>query len=203
MPWQTINKTNIFSCGKSNTSRGPFSASCVEYFHISPEYHIRSGLGNNVATYQVLEGIDNCSGNAGNNFYLNIVAHIQYFQTNMVSAERRKGAFWYSYHSQYGCVLPLESLLKLTGSIGLIGEKDNRRAVLRNSDDYKKAMKLLPGVFLRATMALQKTNDEVVLPEFLLFLALWHLLSVLSTLAYCFVYIVKILQRYSVPRVRY
>jgi hypothetical protein len=56
------------------------------YYHISPEYWISTGLGNNVSAYKIVQGYEtNKAGNAGGNFKPNIIAHIQYFQTNMVS----------------------------------------------------------------------------------------------------------------------
>jgi len=55
------------------------------YAHISPEYWIIDGLGNNPQNYKILEGNKNNKGNAGNSFAkFNIVAHIQYYQVNMV-----------------------------------------------------------------------------------------------------------------------
>jgi hypothetical protein len=73
LPWESI-KSLCF--GK-----------CENYYHISPEYWISTGLGNNVSAYKVVEGYEtNKAGNAGGNFKINIIAHIQYFQTNMVSS---------------------------------------------------------------------------------------------------------------------
>lgn len=60
------------------------------YGHISPEYWITDGLGNNPKNYKILEGNQNYDGNAANSWgKFNIVAHIQYYQTNMVSNGRR------------------------------------------------------------------------------------------------------------------
>jgi hypothetical protein len=56
------------------------------YTHISPEYWIEDGLGNQLKNWKVLEGYDNYDGNAGTGILnANILAHIQYFQQNMVS----------------------------------------------------------------------------------------------------------------------
>jgi hypothetical protein len=71
LPWESIDR---FLC--------PL---CTPYYHISPEYHITSGLGNNPNNYKVYEGYANYSGNAANKFVPDIVAHIQYYQVNMVS----------------------------------------------------------------------------------------------------------------------
>jgi hypothetical protein len=55
--------------------------------HISPEYWIEDGLGNNVKNWKKIEGLASYDGNAGTGFLkFNIIAHIQYFQQNMVSA---------------------------------------------------------------------------------------------------------------------
>jgi hypothetical protein len=70
LPWESISSL----CGSN----------CESYYHISPEYWISSGLGNNVSTYKVLEGIANYTGNAASGFSPNIVAHLQYFQTSLV-----------------------------------------------------------------------------------------------------------------------
>ena len=70
------------------------------YRHISPEYWISSGLGNDITAFRKLEGLSNYEGNAGTGqLNLNIIAHIQYFQTNL-----------------YYCVLPLP--LELLGGAG-------------------------------------------------------------------------------------
>lgn len=85
LPWESIKS---FCFGK-----------CENYYHISPEYWISTGLGNNVSAYKVVEGYEtNKAGNAGGNFKINIIAHIQYFQTNM-----------------YSCVLPIDSLVNMVG----------------------------------------------------------------------------------------
>jgi hypothetical protein len=55
------------------------------YTHISPEYWITDGLRNKPGNYKVFKGLKNYEGNA--NYSLatfNIVAHIQYYQTNIV-----------------------------------------------------------------------------------------------------------------------
>jgi hypothetical protein len=58
------------------------------YYHLSPEYWISRGLGNDVTAYK---GLANYNGNAGTGeLDFNIIAHIQYYETNM-----------------YYCVLPL------------------------------------------------------------------------------------------------
>jgi hypothetical protein len=55
------------------------------YAHISPEYWITDGLGNNPNNYKILEGNKNYEGNAAYSLAtFNIVAHIQYYQPNMV-----------------------------------------------------------------------------------------------------------------------
>jgi hypothetical protein len=73
LPWESI-KSLCF--GK-----------CENYYHISPEYWISTGLGNNVSAWKVVQGYEtNKAGNAGGNFMPNLVAHVQYFQTNMVSS---------------------------------------------------------------------------------------------------------------------
>lgn len=81
LPWETI-KT-MFPCDK-----------CDDYTHISPEYHITAGLGNKAETYRVFEGLKNYEGNAKNKFKPDIIAHIQYFQSNM-----------------YECVLPIGQII--------------------------------------------------------------------------------------------
>lgn len=54
------------------------------YKHISPEYWISDGLGNKKDKIKVVEGLSSNEGNAGTGqLKFNIVAHIQYFQTNM------------------------------------------------------------------------------------------------------------------------
>jgi len=54
------------------------------YRHISPEYWISDGLGNKPENIHVLEGLSNNNGNTGTGqMKFNIIAHIQYFQTNM------------------------------------------------------------------------------------------------------------------------
>jgi hypothetical protein len=71
LPWESIGSSICFGC--------------EPYVHISPEYWISSGLGNKANTYKVLNGYSNYSGNAASSFQLNVIAHIQYFQPNMVS----------------------------------------------------------------------------------------------------------------------
>lgn len=51
--------------------------------HISPEYYISNGLGNKANTYQIIEGNSNSVKGNGGTWTPNIVAHIQYFSTNM------------------------------------------------------------------------------------------------------------------------
>jgi hypothetical protein len=75
LPWETIDTSGL-PCPE-----------CKPYAHITPEYHIMSGLGNKVETYKVHEGLKNYDGNAGNKFFPGIIAHIQYFQGNMVSLD--------------------------------------------------------------------------------------------------------------------
>lgn len=54
------------------------------YKHLSPEYWISDGLGNKKDKIKVVEGLSSNEGNAGTGqMNFNIVAHIQYFQTNM------------------------------------------------------------------------------------------------------------------------
>jgi hypothetical protein len=57
------------------------------YGHISPEYWISKGLGNDPNAYKVLEGFNNYEGNGASKFKLDVIAHIQYFQVNMVSSQ--------------------------------------------------------------------------------------------------------------------
>ena len=73
------------------------------YRHISPEYWISDGLGNNLTNFRVIEGLTSNDGNAGTGqLKFNIVAHIQYFQTNM-----------------YYCALPLP--------LGILGGQGTKR----------------------------------------------------------------------------
>jgi len=54
------------------------------YRHISPEYWISDGLGNNPEKIKIIQGFTSNDGNAGTGqMAFNIIAHIQYFQTNM------------------------------------------------------------------------------------------------------------------------
>jgi hypothetical protein len=70
---------------------GPLGALSGYYKHISPEYWISDGVGMIKENIKVLEGLSNNDGNTGTGqLKFNIVAHVQYFQTNM-----------------YYCVLPL------------------------------------------------------------------------------------------------
>jgi hypothetical protein len=70
---------------------GPLGALSGNYKHVSPEYWISDGVGMKVENIKVLEGLSNNDGNAGTGqMKFNIVAHVQYFQTNM-----------------YYCVVPL------------------------------------------------------------------------------------------------
>jgi hypothetical protein len=70
---------------------GPLGAVSGYYTHISPEYWISDGVGMITENIKVLEGLSNNEGNTGTGqMKFNIVAHVQYFQTNM-----------------YYCVLPL------------------------------------------------------------------------------------------------
>jgi len=72
------------------------------YTHISPEYWITDGLGNNPEKYQVLEGMKNYEGNAAQSWAkVNLVAHIQYYQQNM-----------------YGCTLSFLPM-SMSSSIGI------------------------------------------------------------------------------------
>ena len=52
--------------------------------HISPEYYISDGLGNRASTYQIVEGNSNSIKGNGGTWTPNIVAHIQYYSTNML-----------------------------------------------------------------------------------------------------------------------
>lgn len=75
------------------------------YGHISPEYWITDGLGNNPKNYKILEGNQNYDGNAANSWgKFNIVAHIQYYQTNMVSNGLQSTSTLADV-LQYGCTL--------------------------------------------------------------------------------------------------
>jgi lipase (class 3) len=73
LPWETI-ATSGLPC-----------PDCRAYAHITPEYHIMSGLGNKLETYKIHEGIKNYDGNAGSKFNLDIIGHLQYYQANIVS----------------------------------------------------------------------------------------------------------------------
>jgi predicted lipase len=62
----------------------PLSTWVGPYDHISPEYFIPSGVGND-GNITILEGDRNVKGNAGyRNKFPNILPHLQYFQTNLV-----------------------------------------------------------------------------------------------------------------------
>ena len=70
--------------------KGPANSLYGAYSHISPEYWIRKGFGND-GNIAVLQGFNNNKGNAGTGqLKFNILAHIGYFQRNM-----------------YMCVLPI------------------------------------------------------------------------------------------------
>ncbi|KAF2667983.1 hypothetical protein BT63DRAFT_457286 [Microthyrium microscopicum] len=51
--------------------------------HISPEYYISTGLGNKASTYEVIDGFSNSWKGNGGTYTPNIIAHIQYYSTNM------------------------------------------------------------------------------------------------------------------------
>jgi hypothetical protein len=70
---------------------GPLAMLSGPYRHISPEYWISQGTGMHPENIKVLQGATNNGGNTGTKSY-NIIAHVQYFQTNM-----------------YYCVLPMDS----------------------------------------------------------------------------------------------
>jgi len=53
------------------------------YKHISPEYYISDGLGNKAKTYQIVEGNSNSWKGNGGTYSSSILAHIQYYSTNM------------------------------------------------------------------------------------------------------------------------
>lgn len=74
---------------------GPLGAMSGNYKHISPEYWISDGVGMKIENIKVLEGLSNDNGNTGTgHMKFNIIAHVQYFQTNM-----------------YYCVIPMPDLL--------------------------------------------------------------------------------------------
>jgi hypothetical protein len=84
---------------------GPGSSLTGVYKHISPEYWISDGLGNRKEKIKVIEGLSSNDGNAGTGqMKFNIVAHIQYFQTNM-----------------YYCALPLP--------LGILGGSGSKRSL--------------------------------------------------------------------------
>jgi len=74
----------------------PISMLTGNYYHISPEYWISDGVGMKIENIKgPLEGMSNNNGNSGTGqMKFNIVAHVQYFQTNM-----------------YYCVLPLPDVV--------------------------------------------------------------------------------------------
>jgi hypothetical protein len=89
---------------------GPGSSLTGVYKHISPEYWISDGLGNKKEKIKVVEGLNSNEGNAGTGqMKFNIVAHIQYFQTNM-----------------YYCALPLP--------LGVLGGSGSKRSLLEVED---------------------------------------------------------------------
>jgi hypothetical protein len=74
----------------------PISMLTGNYYHISPEYWISDGVGMKIENIKgPLLGMSNSNGNSGTGqMKFNIVAHVQYFQTNM-----------------YYCVLPLPDVV--------------------------------------------------------------------------------------------
>jgi hypothetical protein len=62
---------------------GPLAMLSGGYAHVSPEYWISEGTGMKTDKIKVLEGIKNANGNSGTGMPFNVVAHVQYFQTNM------------------------------------------------------------------------------------------------------------------------